>query len=137
MGVGEEHQTLAVAAQGRQELRHSGQPAHLVHRGALERRDIQLELPAPVLHAVPVQRARALAQARRELRARLLEGDAAGVRPRRCGMVCAPEMGIKRQIQQRAVKIQQHRVDGGPVGQVSSVIALRSISPMASVQRVR
>ncbi len=117
--VGEQHQALAVAAQGGQEFGHAGEPLHLVHGGAFERTDIEPQLAAPVLHAVPVQRTLALPEPRHQVCARLIEGDAAGLRPG-AGNDVPPEPGIKRQVQQRAVKIQQHRIDGGPVRECGS-----------------
>ena len=82
MRIGHQHQALAAARARAEELARARQPADAVRIGALERGDVELELAAPVVDAVPVERALAGAKARLQLRPRLLPGSSSARAPR-------------------------------------------------------
>src|SRR3984885_14458516 len=82
--------------------------------GAMQRRHVELQLAAPVIHAIPVERAGAGTQARMQRRARLGEAQRAS---RRIGLRhdLAPQMVIEAQIEQRAVEVEERRINTLPV----------------------
>ena len=89
MRIGDQHQALAQRAHPPQELARSRQPADVVRIAVLERGDIQLELAAPVVDAVPVERAFARAKARLQLGLRLLRRSSSARAPRPAAPACA------------------------------------------------
>src|SRR5579863_9666353 len=97
-----------------------GQPVNAARVSAVQRRDIELKLARPVLHAIPVERAGARAQSRLQCRARLGEAHHAtgGVGLRHD---LAPQMVVKAKIEQRAVEVEQRGINALPVRGLSAL----------------
>src|SRR6478735_6240429 len=105
---------LAARAHRGEELARAGQIAHEMRAAALQRADIELEVARPMIEAVPVQRAGDRVEAPRERSASLGHADAVcfGVM---LGQELEPEEVIEREVEQRAVHVDEHRVDSVPV----------------------
>src|SRR6516225_9407550 len=57
MGIGDEHSALAAHLEPYQEILRSRQVADVPERSTLDGSDVQVQFPAPVLDAIPVDRA--------------------------------------------------------------------------------
>ena len=115
MTVRQQHDPLPGRAQAQQEILSARQPGNALRVGPFECLDIELELATPVIDAVPGKRALTGAKARGELGS----SDVYSRRTRRrisSGDDLEPEMIVIRQIQQRAVQIQQYGIYMAPIG---------------------
>ena len=88
----------------------------LVHLG-LQRRDVEVELLAPVIHAVPVERAALRIEPRVQLRDRLLGGHAVLLAPAPRQHV-EPEQVVEAQVEHRSVHVEADGTHRVPVGRV-------------------
>ncbi len=111
--VGEQRHALAGPAQGGEEgigvRTQRDQVRHLV----LEFADRQVQFPAPEIQAVPVELAGVFAEQRLEhgVGFGATEAIAFGIA---LGQVFQPEVVVEVQVEQGAVHVEQHGVDGGP-----------------------
>ncbi|MFO1467299.1 MAG: DEAD/DEAH box helicase [Steroidobacteraceae bacterium] len=119
MCVGDQHAPLAERVQAGQELLGLRQELDLFVHAALDVRDVEPEFAAPVVDAIPVERAHGGAELRRE--------DLAGTRRRetvRARVVrrhqFLPEPGVEAQVEQRTVHVEQHGIDARPVDRCGS-----------------
>ncbi len=112
MRVGQQNQTLAVAASRGQEALRARQPANAPGVLSLEGGDVQAQLGAPVLGAVPRQGPRAGRKTRLQHPAGrfLIQPPTRAPGP---GYQDLPEMIIEIQVQQGAVQIEQDMIDAG------------------------
>ena len=113
MGIGDQHHPFAGGADGCQKgvgIRAQGdQVCHF----ALEFAHRKVQLTAPEVRAVPVELAGMLVEQRQQLVIGLLAADAVqlGVA---LGQMFEPEVVVEMQVEQGAVHVEQHGVDGGP-----------------------
>src|SRR5690606_36904190 len=80
MGVRDDRERLARSASGRNERRRTRQVADAMTVAAFQRDDVEAELCAPVLDAIPLELADAARVAGRDVAARLCEADAGALR---------------------------------------------------------
>jgi hypothetical protein len=90
------------------------QPGDVVAHRALEHRDVERERAAPVVDAVPVERAVGPVENRPHQAMRLVDRDAAA-RCEPARQYFLPEQLVESEIEQRAVHVEQHGVDRLPV----------------------
>ena len=98
-----------------EEVRCAVQIADLVAQFALERRDVETQFVAPVIHAVPVERAALRLEPRLELGHGRLVIEAARCTPA-ARQHLEPEQVVEMQVEHGAVHVETHPVDAGPVG---------------------
>ena len=115
MGIGREQHALAEAPQQVKEVRGAVEVADLVAQFVLERRDVEPEFVAPVIHAVPVERAALRVEPRPQLRHRRVVIEAACLAPAPRQHL-EPEQVVEMQVEHGAVHVEAHDVDAGPVG---------------------
>jgi hypothetical protein len=116
MGVGDQHCPTSRGAHRVEELDHVGMHRDQVFDLLFQQRDVEVELLAPVVDAVPGHRAldRAGALGKHGTRVGERQRVTLGVTPRH---VLEPEVVVEMQIEQRAVHVQQQRADLLPVDQ--------------------
>ena len=117
--VRDQGDALAGRPHAREEAARLGQPVDLVARRALHRQDVERERAAPVVDAVPVERAGRRLEDRPHEAARLLDRDAAAL-GEAARQVLLPETLVVAEVEQRAVHVEQHGVDGGPFGKLGA-----------------
>ncbi len=118
--IGHQHQPLVAVTKPQQELLRARQPADALAGRTLQCRHIEPQLAAPVIHAIPVQRALAGAKAWLQLLARLV-GSKGARRAIHRGQVVPPEVGVEGEVEQRAIEVEQDGVDLIPVGRPLTV----------------
>src|SRR5208283_4770355 len=114
MGVGDEHQPLAAQSELGQEILCSRQIADLFQSGALDGGDVQSQLTAPMVDAVPADRAHDGAKfgSQQGLRLRLADGVFSCVAARN---QLLPEPIVESLIEQRSVHVQKDGINRRPV----------------------
>ena len=90
----------------------------LMHLG-LERGDVEVEFLAPVVDAVPLERAPLRVEARPQPRDGLLRRHAVALAPA-ARQRLEPEQVVEAQVEHRAVHVEAHGADGAPVGRGSA-----------------
>ena len=113
VGVGRQHHALRLIAQPGEEVLGLMAIADQMLHFTLQGDDVELELTAPVIEAVPVERAGLADDARLEIGLqRLVEAVQLAIAP---GQVFEPEVAVEVKVKQSAVHVQQHGVDSVPV----------------------
>ena len=114
MGVGHQHDALAVAAQRLEEVRHVRVHVDEVGDFLLQAGDVELQFARPVIHAVPVQRAGLGAVDVGEAAARhgRRQAVALGIAD---GDMLLPEMVVEMQVEQRPIHVEEDGVEAVPV----------------------
>ena len=114
MGVGDQDAPLAERGQSLQELHHMRMDRDQMLDLTLEQYQIQPQLTAPVVDAIPFERSRDVAIAGQQLGTGRLERQAARLAIA-ARDVFEPEMVVEVQIEQGAVHVEEDGVDPGPV----------------------
>jgi hypothetical protein len=117
MRIGHEYDPPAGSAQSRQEMTSHRQPRDLVACRPLQCGNIEGKCAAPVFDAVPVERPVGRLGDRLHEPACLVDRQV----PAFCNtprQEFLPETVVEAQVEQRAVHVEQHRVDGQPVGRI-------------------
>ena len=114
MRIRQQNRAQSAPPQLTQELFRTQQIAHLLTNFVFQTRDIDVELMRPIIGAVPVERSMDCREARLQGSPRLLQSQT--VAPRKAlGDEFQPEIIVKLQVEQRAVHVQQHRIDALPI----------------------
>src|SRR5579859_5158849 len=112
VGVGDQHQALAQGPHLPQELLRVGQHLDQVLHLPLQGHDVHVQLPGPVLQGIPGERALHSPETRHErLQGGLGRQAVALAEAQR--QVLQPEMVVEMQVQERAVHVQENRMDAG------------------------
>src|SRR3569623_1257332 len=108
--VGDEHRAPAGRAQRAQEIERMRVDGDEVRDLALQQADVEIELAAPVVDAIPVERALAAAEHEREhgLGRDHVEPAALGVA---AGQQLLPELVVIVEVEQGTVHVEQHRIN--------------------------
>ena len=114
MGICHQHEALARGPQTLKESARTGQPGDPRGFRSMHLRDIDAQFAAPVVDAIPLHATLQLHETRHELSLRLRERQAV-VLGEDLGDARHPDEIVEREIEQGAVEVEQHRVDGGPV----------------------
>ena len=119
MRVRQQHQTLAAQPQFLEETSRTGQPGNSTSLLAMYGRNIDIELFAPIVDGIPLQRALHPMKARRERSMRLRERKtfALGIDFRHTR---EPDVVVESKVKQGTVEIKQDGVDGRPIRSVGS-----------------
>ena len=111
MRVRQQQQALAGATQLREKITRPGQPGHVRTHFAMQRTDVDAEIAAPVLDAIPGQRAAQRIEAPRDLGI-----GGVHVQPLRNREALrheiAPDVVVIGLVEQRAIEVQAHGIDG-------------------------
>ncbi len=112
--IRDQHHAPAARAHARDEAARLRQPGDAVARLALEGDDVERERPAPVVHAVPVERAAGRLVDRMHPAMRFVDRDPVplGEAPRQDLL---PEVDVAAEVKHGAVHVEQNGVDRGPV----------------------
>ena len=119
MRVRQQHQPLATQSQFFEETSRTRQPGDSTRLLTMYGCDIDVELFAPVVDRIPLQRALYPMKSRCECRVGLGEREPLSL----CVDFrdpCEPDVVIEGEIKQGAVEIEQHGVDSGPVRSIGS-----------------
>ena len=114
MCVRHDPEMLAPCANRREKLRRARQIGHAMPMNVLELFDVEPEIAAPMIEAVPIERALDRIEAPRQPLARFGGGAAVELGVMR-GHELEPKVIVEREIEQRAVHVDEHRVDSFPV----------------------
>jgi hypothetical protein len=114
MRVGHQHAALAAVFEFQQKLFRSRQESHLRQRLALDAADVELQFTRPIFDAIPLQRSLHLDELRRQQPLSFRGPKTVGGRVT-AGDQFQPKPIVEAQVEQCAVHIEQHRVDGRPV----------------------
>src|SRR5690606_8876918 len=109
----DEHRSQPARLQGPQTLLRARQKTDVLAQLVLQSCDIELEGSAPIVRAIPVERSLLGGEQGRQNFLRALDADAAALRIA-LGNGLAPEIVVETQVEERAVHVEQHRVDAGP-----------------------
>ena len=121
MRIGHQYDPAAGGTQPREEITCHRQPRDLVARRPLQCGNIEGKCVAPVFDAVPVERPVGRLVDRLHEPARLVDRQV----PAFCKMPryqFLPETVVEAQVEQRAVHVEQHRVDGQPVRRIRNAM---------------
>src|SRR5690606_23945978 len=107
-------QTFAAPPHRFEELGRTGQKANPVHMRAFELFDVEAQAARPMIEAIPRQRTDDGLETRPELEPRLFDAEPAHARVMLRNDL-EPEKIIEREVEQRAVHVDEHGVDAFPI----------------------
>ena len=114
MRIGEQHQAFSQATHAREEFARARQPGHVRTNFAMQRAHVDSQRARPVVDVVPLQSAAASLEKARDLGIGSVQIEPAQQREA-LGDEVAPDVVVVGLVEQRAVEIEQNRVDGRPV----------------------
>src|SRR5690606_14119531 len=114
MRVRHDAEALAARTNGVEKLGRARQEANVLAMLALQGSEIEAEIARPMIEAVPRQLACDRIEARREALARMLDREAVALRVS-LRHELEPKEVVEREIEQRAVHVDEHGVDVVPV----------------------